>query len=746
MVNLPLDNSARPALDQANFPSLEKALKHFFGYDQFRLSQRQVIEDTLQNRDSLVIMPTGGGKSLCYQLPALLKIGVTLVVSPLIALMQDQVEALRDNGIAATFLNSSLSLSELRQREAALLQGQIKLLYVAPERLLSEAFLPLLQQLSQTIGVAAFAIDEAHCVSDWGHDFRPEYRQLRFLRQQYPTVPMLALTATATERVREDIVEQLQLRDPALHVTSFNRQNLYYEVQPKGRQAYAQLLPLIQQQEGTGIIYCLSRRRVDETALRLQQDGIAALPYHAGLSDTTRQENQSRFIRDDVRIMVATVAFGMGINKPDVRFVIHYDLPRSLENYYQESGRAGRDGEAARCTIFLGYGDIATVEYLIDRKPDPREQRIAKQQLRQMIAYAESSVCRRQIQLGYFGEDFAGLCQNCDNCCLPPPIEDWTVEAQKFLSCVARCRERFGMTHIIDVLRGSRKKRLLELKHDQLSTYGIGKDRALDEWRLLGRSLLHQRLVDETTDGYSVLKLNAASWQILRGQLAVQVAITQKLESASAADSSTERDRPPAEVASLLSQLKDLRKRLADEQSVPPYVVFAESSLRQMAQQRPQTLDAFAQISGVGNRKLDQYGKVFTAAIAQFCQEYDLSSDLQPSTAVTQSLTTTHLTTLQFYQQGLTPAEIAVERGLRLSTISDHLARLIEAGQPIELDRLVSSERQQVIQQAIANIGDTPLRELREHLGNTYDYSEIRLVKAAWRKLSQQTTAIAENA
>ncbi|MFE4105060.1 DNA helicase RecQ [Almyronema epifaneia] len=735
MVNLPLDGSVPPALDQTNFPSLEKALKHFFGYDQFRLRQRQVIEDVLQNRDSLVVMPTGGGKSLCYQLPALLKIGVTLVVSPLIALMQDQVEALRDNGIAATFLNSSLSLTQLRQREAALLQGQIKLLYIAPERLLSDAFLPLLQRLAQTVGVAAFAIDEAHCVSDWGHDFRPEYRQLRFLRQQYPTVPMLALTATATERVREDIVEQLQLRHPALHITSFNRQNLYYEVQPKGRQAYAQLLALVQQHAGTGIIYCLSRRRVDEIALRLQQDGVAALPYHAGLSDAARQENQSRFIRDDVRVMVATVAFGMGINKPDVRFVVHYDLPRSLESYYQESGRAGRDGEAAHCTVFLGYGDIATVEFLIDRKPDPREQRIARQQLRQVIDYAESAVCRRQIQLAYFGEDFAGSCQNCDNCCSPPPLEDWTIEAQKFLSCVARCRERFGMTHIIDVLRGSRKRRLLELNHDQLSTYGIGKDHSLDDWRLLGRSLLHQRLVDETSDGYSVLKLNAASWQILRGQLAVQIAIPKPLSTAVGETS----DRTPAEVSLLLGKLKALRKRLADEQGVPPYVVFAESSLRQMAQQRPQTLDAFAQISGVGNRKLAQYGQVFTTEINQFCQEHNLSPQTKNRiVSTTQTLTSTHLTTLQLYQQGLTPAEIAIERGLRLSTISDHLARLIESGQPVELDRLVSRERQAVIQQAIATMGDMPLRELREHLGSTYDYSEIRLVKAAWHQAAQR--------
>ncbi|MBD2257128.1 DNA helicase RecQ [Pseudanabaena sp. FACHB-2040] len=715
------------------FPSLERALKHHFGYDQFRLGQRQVIEEVLKNRDVLVVMPTGGGKSLCYQLPALLKIGLTVVVSPLIALMQDQVDSLRDNGIAATFLNSTLKLEEVRSREAALRAGRIKLLYVAPERLVSPGFLQLLRDLSQTLGIAAFAIDEAHCVSEWGHDFRPEYRQLSTVRRTFPQVPILALTATATERVRQDILQQLWLNDPLLHVSSFNRHNLFYEVRPKQRQSYLELLKQVRETDGAGIIYCLSRKRVDELAARLQQDGIATLPYHAGLSDVDRAENQRRFIRDDVRLMVATLAFGMGINKPDVRFVIHYDIPRNLESYYQESGRSGRDGEPAHCTLFYSYADVATVEYLIGQKPDEQEQRIARQQLRQMIDYAESTVCRRRIQLGYFGEILPEPCGHCDNCLSPPPIEDWTIEAQKFLSCVARCRERFGAGHIIDVLRGAKKQRLLELKHNELSTYGIGKDRSVDEWRLLSRSLLHQGLLEETTDGYPVLKLNAGSWQVLRKQISVQIAIPERLQQVVEVT-------PPEdslEVVQLLERLRSLRKRLADEQAVPPYVVFAESALRQMAQQRPQTPDAFARISGVGSRKLEQYGQVFTEEIRRFCQENDLPEDsastssFAPATRKRQSLGDTHLQTLALHHEGLSVPDIIERRQLRYSTVISHFERLLLNGHEVDLDRLVSPERQSAIRAAIAAVDSPSATAIRNHLGLIYDYPEIRLVLAS---------------
>lgn len=713
------------------FPSLEKSLKHHFGYDQFRLGQRQVIESVLKSRDGLVVMPTGGGKSLCYQLPALLKLGLTIVVSPLIALMQDQVDSLRDNGIAATFLNSTLSFQESQAREAAVRAGEIKLLYVAPERLVSPSFVQLLRELSQSIGIAAFAVDEAHCVSEWGHDFRPEYRQLSTLRRTFPQVPILALTATATERVRQDILEQLWLNDPLLHVSSFNRHNLFYEVRPKQRQAYPDLLKQVREFEGSGIIYCLSRKRVDELAARLQQDGIPTLPYHGGMGDAARAENQRRFIRDDVRLMVATVAFGMGINKPDVRFVIHYDIPRNLESYYQESGRAGRDSEPAHCTLYYSYADVATVEYLIGQKTDEREQRIARQQLRQMIDYCESTVCRRKIQLGYFGELLDQPCGHCDNCVSPPPIEDWTVEAQKFLSCVARCRERFGAGHIIDVLRGAKKQRLLELKHNQLSTYGIGKDRSVDQWRLLSRSLLHQGLLEETTDGFPVLKLNAGSWQVLKKQITVQVAIPEQLQHQTPEVALPAEDAP--ETMRLMERLRSLRKRLADEQAVPPYVVFAESALRQMAQQRPQGLAAFARISGVGSRKLEQYGQIFTAEIRRFCQENDLPEEdpaTQPYAPVPrrQGLSDTHMATLALHQSGLSVADIMAQRQLRYSTVIGHLERLMLNGHRVDLDQLVSPERQLAIRAAIAALNSRSATAIRNHLGPTYDYPEIRLV------------------
>jgi ATP-dependent DNA helicase RecQ len=703
------------------FYSLEEALKYFFGYDTFRPGQRQIIEEALRNRDLLIIMPTGGGKSLCFQLPALLKPGLTVVVSPLIALMQDQVDGLQDNGIGATFLNSSLSWDTVRSREVAILSGKIKLLYVAPERLLGEKFLPFLDQVRKLIGISAFAIDEAHCVSEWGHDFRPDYRQIKQLRQRYPDVPILALTATATGRVRQDILQQLMLREPGIHIASFNRPNLYYEVQPKEHQSYHQLLKKIRSSKGSGIIYCLSRRKVDEIAFRLQQDRILALPYHAGMNDADRTTNQTRFIRDDAQIMVATIAFGMGINKPDVRFVIHYDLPRTLESYYQESGRAGRDGEPASCTLFFGAGDIRIIDYLIEQKPDPKEQRVARQQLRQVIEYAEGTDCRRTIQLGYFGERFKGNCGNCDNCRHPKPVEDWTIEAQKFLSCVARCQERFGMTHIIDVLRGARKQKIEQYGHHLLSTYGIGKDQSVEAWRMLARSLLHQGLVDETTDGYRVLKLNKLSWEILRSQRPVHIAITKT----PAAKALVDPHPRVAEVEILFERLRKLRKHLADAQSVPPYVVFSDSSLKLMAQQQPQTLEDFAKISGVVTHKLTQYGDKFVSEIRAFCQEQKLPVPLPSNT---------HRVTLQFHQQGLSVAEIAQKRGFSPRTIITHLSELLEMKQPVDLNRLVSPNQQKPILQAIQTVGDDSLKTLREHLGEKYTYEDIQLVRAWWRR------------
>jgi ATP-dependent DNA helicase RecQ len=608
-------------------PDLSEPLRRIFGFSSFRPGQESIVHDVLSRRDVLALMPTGGGKSLCFQLPALIQPGVSIVISPLIALMQDQVRLLRESGIAAAFVNSTLRAEEISERTRAMLRGELKLVYLAPERLLLSEFLEgPLQALAAGPGINAFVVDEAHCVSEWGHDFRPEYRQLSTLRRRHPQVPILAFTATATPRVRTDIVAQLALRDPAVHVSSFIRPNLSYRVRAKSARSYDELLSRARE-GGAGIVYCLSRRRVDELASQLRADGIAGRPYHAGLEGEERRANQEAFTRDDVQVVIATVAFGMGINKPDVRWLVHYDLPRSLEGYYQESGRAGRDGDPADCTLYFGLADIRTADFLIQQKVDPdsgepleEEQRIARQQLRQVLSYAESVECRRAIQLRYFGESVLGPCGACDNCLEPRELIDRTLEAKQLLSCVARLAqrgERFGAAHVVEILRGGRSERLISRGHDALSVYGIGKDRSLDEWRALVRSLLHQGLMTETQDGYPVLSLNEASWQVLKDQRPVQAATP-------AARSPARRQKPsaaaaalPAGSTALFEQLRAVRKRLADEHAVPPYVIFHDATLREVAMRRPITLDELGRIRGVGEFKLSRYGEPFVAAVRE---------------------------------------------------------------------------------------------------------------------------------
>ena len=703
----------------STFASLELALKHFFGHDSFRPGQKKIIEAALRNQDLLTIMPTGGGKSLCFQLPALLKDGITIVVSPLIALMQDQVDSLQDNGINATYLNSTIEYEEMRSRQIAILKNQVKLLYVAPERLLNERFSLFLEQVAQQVGISTIAIDEAHCVSEWGHDFRPEYSKLKILRQRYPQIPLQALTATTTKRVQQDIIQQLNLRSPDIHVASFDRPNLHYEVQPKDRNIYHRLLRTIRSESGAGIVYCLSRRSVEEVATKLKHDGIDALPYHAGLSDKERSSNQTSFLRDDIQVIVATIAFGMGIDKPDVRFVFHYDLPRSLESFYQESGRAGRDGELSKSILFFSLGDRKKIEFLIKQKSDQNEQKIALQQLRQVINYAEGNDCRRTIILRYFGERYPGNCGKCDNCLNPKPIEDWTVEAQKFLSCVARCEEKFGVNHIVDVLIGSRKQKIHQYGHHLLSTYGIGKGRTADEWRMLGRSLVHQGLVGQTTDGYSVLKLNKRSWSVFRGQLAVKIAIDKHQTTATATYN------PRKEEAELLfEKLRKLRKQIGDRNSLAPYMIFADSSLKLMAQVRPKTLADFANLSGVNEYKAQQYGDSFISAILEFNELHKLPVSI-PSKS--------QMTTLELHQQGLSVAEIAQKRGFASSTINNHLSELLEMNQPVALNKLVIADKQQTIIKAIEQIGDASLKTLKDSLTDDYTYAEIKLVRG-WKR------------
>ncbi len=602
------------------------ALKQTFGFDSFRPGQEAIVRDALANRDVLAIMPTGGGKSLCFQLPAVLQSGVTLVVSPLIALMQDQVRQLVNNGVSAAFINSSLQAGEIGRRIEAMRRGDYKLVYLAPERLLHPEFLSVVvPTLLKQPGLDAIVIDEAHCVSEWGHDFRPEYRQLAQLRSRCPDVPLLAFTATATPRVRDDIVSQLDLRDPAIHIASFNRPNLYYAVREKTRRTYDELLAMARTPDSAGIVYCLSRKRVDELSEKLRDDGIRALPYHAGLEPGERSRNQEAFIRDDAQVIVATIAFGMGINKPDVRWVAHYDLPRTLESYYQESGRAGRDGDPAKCILYFGAGDIRTAEFLIEQKIDPvtaepleAEQRIARQQLRQVLNYAESTECRRAIQLRYFGESFEPPCGACDNCLQPRELKDWTLEAQQYLSCIARLaqrRERYGAAYLIEILRGGESQRLIDRGHQSLSVYGIGKNRSVDEWRHLARTLVHQGLIDETQDGYPVAILNNQSWEVLRGERKVRIAESSRPARDRKGRKRTAPVTDQAPDSMLFEQLRALRKKLADENGVPPYVVFHDSTLREIAARKPENLDEFAMISGVGQKKVERYGELFIEVV-----------------------------------------------------------------------------------------------------------------------------------
>ena len=606
------------------FNSLKKALQHYFGYDTFRPGQKQIIQEVLNNQDLLVIMPTGGGKSLCFQLPALLTPGLTIVVCPLIALMQDQVDALQGRGIGATFLNSTLSWSEVRSRQQAILAEKIKLLYVAPETLLGDKFASFLPQIATQVGISHLVIDEAHCISEWGHDFRPKYRQLRTLRQCYPQIPIIALTATATPSVQQDIVQQLSLRQANIYRTSFNRTNIYYEIQLKAKRTYHQLpynqlLQKIRQQSGAGIVYCSTHKSVEKIALSLQRGKIKALPYHGGMTDETRSSHQTRFLRNDIQVMVATSAFGMGINKPDVSFVFHYELPQSLESFYQESGRAGRNGEEAQSILFFSLGDLGNINYYIEQKSNPTEQKIARQKLSQVVNYAEGTDCRRTILLGYFGESYHGNCGKCDNCLNPKSIEDWTLEAQKFLSCVARCHQNspgvnFGMRHIIDVLRGSLTKKVVKYRHHLLSTYGIGKNKTVAEWRMLGRALVHQGLVAETADRYRVLKLNKKSWEIFRKQRSVKIAVPSNLKT----KSSGHYQLNFAESKKLLAQLKRGRQQLADEHSSLPRAILSDYHLELMSRNPPQNLTDFEKIRDLARSKTEKYGERFIREIRDF--------------------------------------------------------------------------------------------------------------------------------
>jgi ATP-dependent DNA helicase RecQ len=707
---------------------LRGALKKSFGYDEFRPLQEEIVTDALAGRDVFALMPTGGGKSLCFQLPALLREGLTIVVSPLISLMKDQVDALQTSGIAATFLNSALDRDEAVARLRRLHRGEYQLLYVAPERLMLDTFL----ERALNWNIAHIAIDEAHCISEWGHDFRPEYRELKKLRRHLPDVPIMALTATATERVRADILKQLALRDPRYYVASFNRPNLSYRVVPKSA-PYEQLLAFITgRPNDSGIVYCASRKTADSLARNLSKDGIKAKPYHAGLTARERTQNQELFLRDDVRVITATIAFGMGINKPNVRFVVHHDLPKNIESYYQETGRAGRDGLPSECVLLFNASDVVKQTHFIDEKSE-NEQHIAREQLRQMVHYAETRECRRATLLRYFGEEYGQpSCNGCDNCLTPRETFDGTIPAQKFLSCVHRiCAKSgfgFGLNHVVEVLTGADTQAIRQRKHNQLSTYGIGRELKRNAWQAIGRELLRLGLIECAPGKFATLKLTKDGLETLRGR--IPITLTKQI------DISEQRARGgTGEIEcdeALFERLRTRGRKLADERDVPAYVIFSDVSLREMARNYPTTASEFRRIPGVGEQKLKDFAKPFLAEII----DYLATKPRQTFTGALRSrrrhpgLNDSQSETLRRFQNGESVDEISRARGFVCGTIYGHLIAAIERGEPLAPDRFFTAGEQEEIAGAFRQTTNRSLGDVSALLGGKYDIGQLRVFRA----------------
>ncbi|MDX2004913.1 MAG: DNA helicase RecQ [Meiothermus sp.] len=699
-------------------------LQTTFGYSSFRGSQAQIIEQVAGGRDALVLMPTGGGKSLCYQIPAMLRPGTGLVVSPLIALMKDQVDALLQVGVRAAFLNSSLSAPQAREVEQQLLAGELELLYVAPERLLMPGMLALLERVE----VALFAIDEAHCVSRWGHDFRPEYLQLGVLAERFPQVPRIALTATADALTRQEMVAQLRLHKASQFVSSFDRPNIRYTVVPK-QNAKQQFLDFYtdHHQGDAGIVYCLSRKRVEETAEWLKKRGISALPYHAGLDARTRERHQERFLREDGLVMVATIAFGMGIDKPDVRFVAHLELPKSLEGYYQETGRAGRDGLPADAFMTYGLQDVVMQrQFIQDSSGSPEFKRLEGARLEKLLGYCESTQCRRQLLLAYFGEA-SGPCGNCDACLAPAATYDATVPAQKLLSTVVRTRERFGAGHLLDILLGKLTPKVTQNGHQTLSTFGIGTELDLKQWRSLVRQMVASGHLNSDSESFGAIKLTPKSAAILKGQ--------ERLELRQDVGLKRERRKKQAAAATggevsepFFEALRELRGRLAREQNVPAYVIFHDSTLREMATAKPRSLEALGKISGVGRTKLERFGREFLEVILRHAGDAPEQRPLTPDDS------DTFEATLALILEGHSPDEVAQKRNLKLSTVEQHLAELIARGKlTVEEVLGLGVDELEEIETAYTSLSPDDqgrLRPLFDKLGGRYSYGVLRCVLA----------------
>lgn len=706
-----MQTAGQPALD---------VLKNVFGYDAFRHNQQAIVEHVTAGGDALVLMPTGGGKSLCYQIPALIRSGTAVVVSPLIALMQDQVVALKELGVNAAFLNSSLSAAEIREVETGLEAGQIDLLYVAPERLLGERMLALLDR----IPIALFAIDEAHCVSQWGHDFRPEYQQLRRLHERFPDIPRIALTATADKRTRHEIIAQLNLQNAEIYLNSFDRHNIFYSI-TEARQARQQLWEFIESEHArdAGIVYCLSRKKVETTADWLQQKGRTALPYHAGLSAELRAHTQQRFLREEGVIIVATIAFGMGIDKPDVRFVAHLNLPKNIEAYYQETGRAGRDGLPANAWMAYGLQDVITLrQFMQDSDAPDIIKRVEHHKLEAMLGLCELITCRRHALLAYFDEDAPQNCGRCDNCVNPPEHFDATEVAQKALSCVFRTGQRFGVNYLIEVLLGSDDERIKTNQHDNLSTFGIGSELNATQWRGIFRQLIATGYLDIDINRYGALRLTEKCRALLHGEQSLRLRKQQPRQNTGKAAKKPTAVRPQDE--KLWEALRALRAEIAKENGIPPYVIFHDTTLQEMCRARPEDMAAMARISGIGAQKLERYGEKFLAVV----QKHPLSELLN------NGLRDTVNQTLLLHEQGFTPEQIAAERKLTTSTVYSHLADGIEAGL-LDVKNVLDLDDTQLgeIRMTIESLGEDAdrLKAIHEALDEAYDYGVLRCVRAS---------------
>jgi ATP-dependent DNA helicase RecQ len=715
---------------QKHIPSSAPALqtlRQVFGYDSFRGQQNAIIEQVISGRDVLVLMPTGGGKSLCYQIPALVRQGVGVVISPLIALMQDQVSALHQLGVRAAFLNSTLDFEQVREIEQRLRKGELDLLYIAPERLTH----PRTQALFAQCQIALFAIDEAHCVSQWGHDFRADYLQLSLLHQQFPQVPRIALTATADERTRQEIIQRLALEQAQVFISGFDRPNIRYRIIQKDN-ARQQLLAFIRSEHAgdTGIVYCLSRKKVEETADWLTQKGLRALPYHAGMNAEDRRHNQHQFLVEDGLIIVATIAFGMGIDKPNVRFVAHLDLPKSVEAYYQETGRAGRDGLPANAWMAYGLQDVLTLrQMLASSNADEAHKRVEYHKLDAMLGLCEMVSCRRQALLAYFGDTLAHGCGNCDTCLEPVATWDGTVAAQQALSTIYRTGQRFGVSYLINVLLGRSDERIQQFGHQQQSTFGIGK--ALDEkqWRSVFRQLVARSLVEVDIEGHGGLRLSESCRPVLRGEKTLMLRRDVLLDK-SKRGSSEKRQPVGTADSALWNALRAKRRELADAQDVPPYIIFSDATLMAMVDARPKNHQQLSRLSGIGQRKLELYGDEFLQVLAEFDDEVSLNPR--------SSLSDTVLQTLDWFKLGYSVEQVAQQRALTEDTVYNHLAKGLEQG-VVTVEEVLNLSATELadIEAAMLALPESQrnaLKPIYESLGGAYGYGLLRCVRVALQR------------